>query len=117
MHYKLALVTLAATALAIALPEKCDPTTACCTFTTTACNTRLDPCTRTCNGVAKQGVCNDLGDGSLSCDVMLGKLDSMRRQGPRISGAVFTVSISKYVAKAGRHIVPPGDLFETSGFL
>ncbi|EFQ26045.1 uncharacterized protein GLRG_01189 [Colletotrichum graminicola M1.001] len=98
MHYKLALVTLAATALAIALPEKCDPTTACCTFTTTACNTRLDPCTRTCN-------------------VMLGKLDSMRRQGPRISGAVFTVSISKYVAKAGRHIVPPGDLFETSGFL
>ncbi|KAK1573957.1 uncharacterized protein LY79DRAFT_524881, partial [Colletotrichum navitas] len=49
--------------------------------------------------------------------VMLGKVDSTRRQGPRLSGAVFTVSISKYVAKAGRHTISLGDLFETSGLL
>ncbi|KAK1561319.1 uncharacterized protein LY79DRAFT_531610 [Colletotrichum navitas] len=70
MHYKFALVSLAATALAVAIPEPqgCDPKVSCCTFSESSCANRLDSCTRTCNGVATKGFCNDVGTGSLSCE-------------------------------------------------
>ncbi|KAL2751978.1 hypothetical protein ACRALDRAFT_213467 [Sodiomyces alcalophilus JCM 7366] len=66
---------------------------------------------------ARPGVVVGEGDDDLGwLEAMLGKV-STKPQGPRISGAVFTVSISKYVAKAGRRTVSPGDLFEASGLL
>ncbi|KAK1990610.1 hypothetical protein LX36DRAFT_533315, partial [Colletotrichum falcatum] len=64
------IVALAATALAVAIPESqgCDPNKNCCTLSTSPCTNRLDPCTRTCNGVTTKGICNDLGSGDLTCD-------------------------------------------------
>ncbi|KAK1962289.1 hypothetical protein LY78DRAFT_586894, partial [Colletotrichum sublineola] len=49
--------------------------------------------------------------------VQAGKVDSTKSEGPRISSAVFTTSVSKYVAKAGKRTVSPGDLFEMNEFL
>ncbi|TDZ67748.1 hypothetical protein CTRI78_v002640 [Colletotrichum trifolii] len=70
MRFILTLVALAATAMAVAIPEpqKCNPNYSCCTLTETPCNNRGDACTRTCNGVVFKGACNDLGAGYLSCD-------------------------------------------------
>lgn len=60
----------------------------------------------------------DADDDSLGwLETLLGKIEPVKTQSTRKPGLVFTVSVSKYVAKAGRRTVPPLDLFKAGGFL
>jgi hypothetical protein len=59
----------------------------------------------------------DAGEDSLGwLEVLLGKAESVKTQS-KTTGLVFTVSVSKYVAKAGRRTVPPHELLKAGGLL
>ncbi|RYP42070.1 hypothetical protein DL767_000582 [Monosporascus sp. MG133] len=53
----------------------------------------------------------DAGEDNLGwLEALLGKAESVQTQSSRTTGLVFTVSVSKYVAKAGRRTISPRDL-------